>query len=247
MNLSSLLTKGLQTVKSNSPEILTGFSIAGLGITAYLSGKAAVKASEVIKYHDANSKKELDWKQKFGLVWKIYLPVGVSGLVTAGCIIGSSRASSHRTAAALSAYTLTEKAFTEYRTKVAEEIGKNKERKVRDEIAQDRVTDDTTSSKEIVMWGFGEVVCCEMYTHRYFKSDMESLRKAENKINSKINNHLYVTLDEFYDIVGLPHTSISDQVGWNSDKGLMELHFTTVLMEGTPCLAFDYNYVRPLR
>ena len=247
MSLSSLVTKGLQGVKSSSPEILTGLSIAGLGITAYMTGKAAVKASEILKYHDANSKKELDWKTKFKLVWKTYLPAGISGAVTAGCIIGSSRASSHRTAAALSAYKLTEKAFTEYRAKVAEEIGKNKERKVRDEIAQDRVAEDVASSKQIVMWGFGDVACCEMYTHRFFKSDMESLRKAENKINRDVNNHLYVTLDEFYDIVGLPHTSESDRKGWDSETGLMELHFTTVLMDATPCLAFDYNYVKPLR
>lgn len=246
MSLSSLLTKGLQGLKSNSPEILTGVSVAGVGITAYLSGKAAVKASEILKYHDANSKKELNWKQKTKLVWKTYLPAGISGAVTAGCIIGSSRASSHRTAAALSAYTLTEKAFTEYRSKVAEQIGKNKERKVRDDIVQDSVKDDRPFSENIIFWGEGPFTCIERYTHRYFRSDMEALRKAENKINHKINNELYVTLDDFYDIIGLPHTSVSDRMGWKSDRGLMELHMTSVLIEGKPCLAFEYNYVDPL-
>ena len=76
---------------------------------------------------------------------------------------------------------------------------------------------------------------------------METLRRAENQLNKLIVNDLYVTLDEFYDILGLPGTSVSQSVGWNSDR-LMELQFSTVISEdGEPCLAFDYNYVKPIK
>ncbi len=76
---------------------------------------------------------------------------------------------------------------------------------------------------------------------------METLRKAQNDVNARVVNDMYVTLDEFYDIVGLSHTSNSNNLGWDSTK-LMELLFSTVLGEGgEPCLAFEYNYTKPLR
>ncbi len=76
---------------------------------------------------------------------------------------------------------------------------------------------------------------------------METLRKAQNDINSQVVNQAYVTLEEFYDLVGLPNTSNASNLGWDSDK-LMALQFSTVLSEaGEPCLAFDYNYTKPLK
>ena len=42
---------------------------------------------------------------------------------------------------------------------------------------------------------------------------MESLRKAENEINAKINHERYVSLDEFYELVGLKGTTNSASFG----------------------------------
>ncbi len=99
----------------------------------------------------------------------------------------------------------------------------------------------------MIIVGNGTVLCCELYTNRYFRSDMESLRKAQNDINAMIISDLYVTLDEFYNLIGLPYTSKSSDLGWNFDK-LMELQFSTVLSEGgEPCLAFDYNYTKSIK
>lgn len=75
---------------------------------------------------------------------------------------------------------------------------------------------------------------------------MESLRKAENKLNSRLNREMYARLSDFYSLVGLPYTSNSEEIGWDSDK-LLELRFTTVLSDdGRPCIAFDYNYTKPM-
>lgn len=249
MQLSNLLSNGLKLLKSNAPEILTAVGISGVVTTAYLSHKAATKTAHKLREVDPTVK--LDKKETAKLVWKNYIPPVASGAVTIGCIVAASRGHSRRTAAALATYSLTQKAFDEYREKVAEQVGKNKEQRIRDDLAQDRVLEDGRikdgRTSEIIMWGYGEVICCELLTHRYFKSDMESLRRAENIINSKINRELYVTLDELYDVLDLPNTSQSDKMGWDSNK-LLEFKFTSVLtQDGEPCLAFDYNYIAPLR
>lgn len=249
MNASDFFANVTKTLKSNSPEILTALGVSGVITTSYLVGKASYQSAEIIRKYDKKSVK-LDPKQKFKahtkLVWKLYIPAGISGVVTIGCIIGSTKLNSKRTAAAVTAYSVAERAFSEYKEKVIEEVGKGKERKIRDELAQDRVIDKPPPSEVVVVAG-GHVLCCELFTHRYFRSDMEALRKAQNELNALIISQIYVSLDEFYDIIGLAYTSNSSNVGWNSDK-MMELQFSTVISEsGEPCLAFDYNYIKPLK
>ncbi len=251
MTLANILAKTTKTLKSNLPEILTALGVSGVVTTSYLTAKASFKASEVIRENETakgacNDDKER-FKERTKLVWKLYIPAGVSGTLTIGCIIASSKANGRRTAAAVTAYSLTERAFSEYREKVVEQIGKGKEQKIRDEVAQDRISKNSQSSQEVIVVGTGHVMCCELFTHRYFRSDMETLRKAQNDVNARVVNDMYVTLDEFYDIVSLSHTSNSNTLGWDSTR-LMELMFSTVLAEGgEPCLAFEYNYTKPLR
>ena len=116
---------------------------------------------------------------------------------------------------------------------------------IRDEIAQDRVTKSPPT--EVIITDRGDVLCCELYTGRYFRSEMETLRKAQNDINHEmISGSPYATLADFYYIVGLPVTSVSQNVGWDVDR-IMELKFSTVLSDDDkPCLAFEYNYIQPL-
>lgn len=251
MNLSTIFNQTKNTLKSNSPEILTALGISGVITTAYLAAKASFKASEMIDADERVGGTADDTKQRLKertkLVWKCYIPAGVSGALTVGCVICASKSNAKRTTAAVTAYSLTERAFAEYREKVVEQVGKGKEQNIRDSLAQDRVTQTPSGSREVIIVGSGTVLCCELHTMRYFRSDMESLKKAENAINAKVLREDWVPIDEFYELVRLPFTSNSSNLGWTSNK-LMELQFSTVLADGgEPCLAFDYNYTKPLR
>lgn len=249
MTMPPFITNIGKLLKSNSPEIFTALGVTGVVTTAYLAARASFKARDIIEANESetgvNTNRKEQISERTKLVWKLYIPAASSGMVTVGCIIGASKANGRRTAAAVTAYSLGERAFSEYREKVAEQIGKGREQKIRDDIVQDHIS-KRPPSREVVVIGSGHVLCCELTTMRYFRSDMETLRKAQNDINAKIVRELYVTLNEFYDIFGLAHTSNSDIFGWNSDK-LLELQFSTVLSEGgEPCLAFEYNYLKPL-
>jgi hypothetical protein len=183
-------------------------------------------------------------KETAEIVWKVYIPPVVSAGVTIACIVGAAKASSRRTAAITAAYSLSERAFTEYREKVVEVLGKNKDQKVRDAIAQDKVTNNPPPA--ILTTSDGEVLCCELLTGRYFKSDMEALRKAENKINSMALGNGEASLSDLYYLLGLPWTTFSSENGWTAER-LLELEFSPIMAPGDkPCLAFDYSYIKPL-
>lgn len=240
---SNLLNQTRRMLRKNSPGLLTGFAVAGTVATAFYAAKGSFKAAKLLE--DVEFSEEATLIDKARWVWPCYVPAAVSGTTTVACILTANNLHGKRTAAAAAAYSLTEQAFGEYRAKVASEFGKHKEQVLRDEIVRDKV-DQNPSGKSVIIAGDGNVLSYELYTGRYFMSSMETLRKAQNDINSAIVNNLYVTLDSFYDILGLPHTSTSGELGWDSDR-LMELEFSTVLSEdGKPCLAFNYNYIKPV-
>jgi hypothetical protein len=140
-----------------------------------------------------------------------------------------------------SAYILSERAFDEYREKILEKIGPKQEREVRDELAQDRVTKHPVGSSQVVVTAKGNVLCFETHTGRYFRSDIETLKKAQNDLNYRILSDDYASLTDFYNLIGLSRTDISDELGWNTDRK-MDLEFTVTLPEsGEPCLAITYR------
>jgi Family of unknown function (DUF6353) len=237
----------LKVVKSNSPEIFTVLGAVGVVATAYLSVKGAFKAAEIIDNVERSGPLD-DPKERFReqaeMTWKCYIPAAIAGAATIGCITASQKASNRRTVAAVAAYSVLDQVFSDYKEKVIEQIGSGKEQKIRDEVAQSRVTKNPPT--QVLVMGSGHVLCCENFTGRYFRSDMETLRKAQNDINSQILKDVYVSLNEFYDLVGLPPTSNSDVTGWNYERN-MDLSFSTVLgPSNEPCLVFDYNYTKVL-
>lgn len=238
--LKKVSAEVVNNLKQNSPAILTALGVSGAISTAYLTGKASYEAALIL--HDAPE--DLTRNEKIEIVWERYIPAAISGFITIGCIIGATKVSSKRTAAAYSLLTVSERAFSEYKEKVTEKLGEKKEQVIRDEIAQERVNNNKPN--QIIVTGSGDVLCCELFTGRYFNSDMETLRKAQNDINAKLVADVFVPLSELYYLLGLPYTSHSSNVGWESSK-LLALEFSTVMSEDSrPCLAFDYNYIKPI-
>lgn len=239
MNMRTALKQFEKLTIDNSPAILTTVGVVGTLATAILTGKATFKAAEILA--EENS---ADPKDKVRLVWKEYVPAAGVGVIAVVSIVGANRIGSRRAAAIATAYAVSEKAFSEYKNKVLDKVGENKEREIRAEVAQDRVN-RTPGSREVIISGT-DVLCYETFTGRYFQSDMETLRKAQNDINAKILNDTYASLTEFYDRIGLESTTYSEEVGWNVDN-LMELHFSTIMSEDNrPCICIDYT-VMPVR
>lgn len=246
MTLPILLKRLEKTVADNSPAILTGMAVVGTLTTAYLTGKATVKAVEIM-HHEADAQliDMYDFKSKYVLekVWKLYIPAVTSAAFTCAAIVCANRIGTRRATALAAAYTIAEKGFDEYKEKVVEKLGQGKERELRDELAQERV--EKAKNTEVFITGTGEVLFYDSITGRKFKSDMESVRKAQNDLNAQLVNNVYASLGDFYDLIGLERTPYSEEVGWNTDR-LMEIDFSTTLSDGVPCISLDYKVI-PIR
>ena len=240
----SSISKGIRgAITKHSPEILTGIGIAGMITTTIMAVRATPKA--LILIEERKEEIDVDKLTPIELIkttWTCYIPAAIIGGLSIICLIGASSVNARRNAALATAYTLSESALKEYQGKVIETIGEKKEQSVRDAIAKDKIDKNPVSSREVIITEKGNTLCYDAISGRYFKSDIDKIKKAENELNRRMRDEMYISLNEFYYEIGLNPISIGDDIGWNIDRGYIELNFSSQLTDdGNPCLVIDYQ------
>lgn len=245
--VTGLLKTAQKFTIDNAPAILAGTAVAGTVGTAIAVGKASFQASDDIRREELRKGDpvygpyEHTTKEKFQLVWKHYIPAAGIAATTIVCIISGATVAGRRNAALIAAYSVSETMFSEYKDKVLEQFGENKEQKVRDAVAQDHIDQNPWVNREVVFAGSGEVPCYEAITGRWFHNKAENIRQAQNKINLQIINGEYVSLNEYFDEIGLEPTAMGEDVGWNSATPL-EIQFSSILDDKqVPALHLGYR------
>lgn len=134
---------------------------------------------------------------------------------------------------------MSESALLEYRSKVVETLGEEKEKEIRDSIAKDRVED-----RPVVVNCLGkeEFLCYDMLSGRYFKSSIDVIQKAVNDMNYKLLNDNILSLNEFYFELGMKPTDIGYEQGWDISKGMIEVSFSSIISEDDkPCIVMHFD------
>lgn len=237
MDIKKLRTNVVNAISDKSPEILIGFGLAGMLTSTVLAVKATPKALDILEQED----RELSKVDKVKLTWKCYAPAAIGYCASAACIIGANSVNSKRNAVLAGAYKISEAALLEYRDKVTEVLGEEKEKEIRDSIAEDRVR-KTERKGEVIVAGKGDTLCYDMHSGRYFKSNMDEIKRKLNEINYKLMQDNILSVNDFYDQIGLDPINTGYDFGWLVDDGLIQLYFTSILTEdGQPCLAVHFD------
>ena len=139
-----------------------------------------------------------------------------------------------------SLYSVTEKTLKEYQTKVKDTIGEKKEQKIRDDVATDKLLKHPVDG-DVILTGKGDTLCYDAWTGRYFKSDIEAIRKVENIVNHNLLVDDFISLNDVYYELGLDEVKMSNEVGWRVEDGIVFFEFSSQLTEGVPCLVMDFK------
>lgn len=246
-NLSALFKTAKIAMTKHGPEILTGIGVAGMLATTVLAVKATPKALKLIE--EAEHKKGMTHEmvdltpiETVKAAWKPYIPAAITGVTSVACIVGASSANVKRNAALAAAYTLSETALKEYRDQVVETLGEKKEQNIRDKVSKEQVEKHPVSQSEVIFTDKGKSLCFDPYSARYFTNDIETIRRAANNLNERILNSItgYASLSDFYDEIELPHTDISDEIGWNTSN-LLKLDISShVTDDGRPAIVVGH-------
>lgn len=247
-NLSKVVKSAQTTLTKHGPEILTGLGIAGMVTTTIMAVKATPKAMRLIEAEKKKQSQETNTQvdklkpaDMVKVTWKCYIPAAITGSASIACLIGSTSVSARRNAVLATAYTLSETAFNEYREKVVETVGEKKEELIKDKVAKERIEKNPIKNQEVIITKSGNTLCYDAVSGRYFKSDIETIRKTVNELNRRMISEMYISMNDFYYELGLASTRIGDDLGWNVDRGLIEVGFSSQLTENSePCLVLDY-------
>lgn len=247
-NVRKFLKSTANVLSARSPEILTSIGITGMVTMTFLAVKATPKA---LKKVEAKKQEEgvdaLTVKDTIKATWKCYVPAAATGAVSIACIVGASTVHVKRNAALAAAYKISETALTEYRDAVVETIGEKKEVSVRDTLAKKHIAENPVSESTVIVTEKGNTLCYDAFSGRYFKSDIDHIKRAVNEINRRMLLEMYVSLNDLYDEIGLPSIELGDELGWNIDTKLIEPYFGSHIADesssyaGTPCLVIEFN------
>lgn len=239
--LSALVNTAKSKVVKHGPVILTAIGIAGWGTTVVLAVKETPKALRLIEDAEYEKGEPLTAVEKVKAGYKPYISAAVMATASTACLIGACKVSAGRTAALATAYQLSTTALKDYKEQVVEVVGEKKEQVVRDKVAENKIKEDPVSNSQIVFTGRGKTRCYDVTSGRYFESDKSFIEKVINKLNQRmLGGEMYISLNEFYTDIGLPHIPIGDNIGWNTDA-IIEPHFSSQLDDtDTPVLVLDY-------
>jgi len=257
--ITDVQQKVAQFASDNASTLLTAGGVVGTVATGVLAARGGVKYAQLIadekaqRAAKANTEKgsvdskdlispediTLETIDKVKIAAVQFGPPILTGSATIAAIIFANRISAQKAAALAAAYGLAERNLSEYKEKVAEKLTGPKRTQVDDELAQDRV--NRTDGYQNIVMVEGEVLCFDEPTARYFRSTMENIKSAVNSTNAEIIHHDHANATFFYDELGLPGTTWTDEVGWNTDH-LLDLKYSTVISpDGRPCISIDFK------
>jgi len=251
MTAEQLFKSTVRYLNENTPTILTSFAAVGVVSTAIFAVKGTPEAMDRIAVKKQQVRagyiqtdRELTKMEVVKVAWRPYLPAMLMGTSTIAAIIASRSIDNKRNAVLAAAYSLSERAYHEYRERTREEVGERKEEQIRSDVASRRYEQEQTEpggNREVIIIGNGDILCFETSSGRAFMSDKESIRRAENDINAEILHHGHATLSDFYRKIGLPVTTMSEDLGWNTNTTLSIDYSGFVTADDRPALAIDYH------
>lgn len=245
MNIKTMAKSVWAGAKKHSPEILIGMGIAGAASSVILAIRSTPKALILLeeKRQELGVEK-LEAKEIIKTAAPVYIPTAVSFGVSVACIIGAGSVNARRNAALTAAYTLSESTLRTYRDKVLETVGEGKEREIRQKAAIEQQQKTPEPQTLVVSSAAGQLKCFDSLSGRYFVSTRNEIDKAVNEFNRQLRDDMRISLNDWYDLIGLDTNKLGDMLGWDIERGYVETCYASRLDEdGLPCLVV--NYVEP--
>lgn len=228
-------------LQKHSPTILFGIGVVGVVATTVLASRATLKVETVLddldakledietlysagedaRYSTVDYRKDKVYAYSRAVVGlnKLYMPTVIVGVASIAALTGSHRILTNRNAALGIAYTSLDKAFSEYRRRVADDIGPERERDIRFAGIIQEVPGENREIKR------GTSVSASPYS--FFFSPQHStqwsdrpdynfifLKAQQTYANDRLKAKGYIFLNDVLDSLGIDRTPAGQSCGW---------------------------------
>lgn len=229
--------------KRHSSTILTCMGGVGVIATSVTAVRATPKALLLLDEAKKEKNEELTNVEKIKIAGPTYIPSILMGMGTMACIFGANVMNQRSQAALVSAYSLLDSSFKEYKQKLKELYGEETHNEIVNAIAVEKVPADWVTRGAY----FGQecditsedacgepVLFYEEYGNRYFEATIEQVMSAIYHLNRNYILRGYTYLNELYDFLGLESTDYGSVLGWApNDEGeyWIEFNFRKAILD----------------
>lgn len=221
--------------KASSPTVLFGIGIVGVIGGAVLACRATLELEDVLTQVEkdrldfqqspsyANQKKQAAlYARGVYKVAKLYAPSVAVGVVGIASLTGSHRTLTRRNVALTAAYAAVERGFADYRQRVLDDVGEEKESEYRFPTQMAELEDPETGKKikARVLKPGAESIYARFFDegNRNYQSapgyNMMFLRSQQSYMNDMLHARGHVFLNDVYDAIGIDRTKAGCVVGW---------------------------------
>ena len=152
-------------------------------------------------------------KETLKMVGKCYWKTAIFTGISITCFVSGNRILTNRNTALAAMYAASEAKYLEYAKKTKDLVGEKKEQEIRERLAEDRLKYDKPPKEALDHIPIGETLCYDN-----------------------------ISLNDFYQELGLSPINFGDEFGWNIDNGLIDISRTYAdTSDGTTCIVIDYD------
>lgn len=233
-----LFQRAGKAFKKATPTILACISAAGVVVTVVLAVKATPKALKCIEKEkevkNPENGENLTRMETIAACWRCYIPAAATGIATIGCIFGANALNRRQQASLVSAYALASRSFNSYKRKVKELYGEEAHKKVMASLAAEKSTKPEISAGSLAQMtslGFEDAneeerLFYDAISDRYFQATISQVLQAEYHLNRNFAiGGGFITLNQFYEFLGISKVKGGDEVGWMVSDGLYWVDF----------------------
>lgn len=237
-------------VQKHSPVLLVGTGVVSFGATIFFACKATLKMDEVLSefesdrekiekapevaeaidetYTDEDAKKDsLGIKLKLATkIARNYAPAVVFGVVTVGCFTGAHVILSRRNVALTAAYAALDQGFRQYRERVVNELGPEKDLKFRHGLIEKEIVEEGPNGPEHkTVLAPDPDKAPSIYARMFAQHTSTQWEEAhmrnqffiqcqETYANQRLLAKGHYFLNEAHDALGMERTDAGQIVGW---------------------------------
>ena len=232
-------------------------SLASLVTTVICVADEAPKAKEALEKRKKEREEQEIELTKPAEIWDntktiapIIWPAALSFVATAGFEIAGHNADA-KTIASLEVVAESMRRKTAYYRRAAiEEFGDKADKRIMERANKDIIEDEKKKNikhkqvpEEVICANPALALVYDVQTGRYFNASQADIQKAENELNRRVYQEMWVSINDFYYELGIKGIKLGDQLGWNADNPpRFDCTFDTCISEdGRPCLVLTYD------
>lgn len=246
----------MKWLEKHSSTILTVVASIGVVGTAILSSRATIKAIDILRSTPCDKDPEdIRFSDLAKLTWKCYIPTALVAGASIGCAVGANILSIKAQKNLTDAFLLLNQSYFAYQDKLKELYGEEAHNKIIDEIVKSKCDQKYIYTQSILSTDHLYFDTAEpeitrtfydSYSNRYFESTISRVLGAEYHLNRNFMLGGNISLNDFYDFLGLEKVDGGDLIGWDmfyGDETWIDFgHQTTTLDDGMEIMVISFVF-----